>query len=118
MRVALRNRFVRRASALGLLGWCLGDKAWAGDDLPRGADVVTGDISIATDGSDLAITQGTKTGVSWLGDAYAVSLGERDHNVINEGRLSFNASLGFAGEATAQTERGDARFFLSASLNY
>ena len=33
-------------------------------------------------------------------------------------RLQATASVAFAGEATRQTERGDARFFLSASLRY
>ena len=33
-------------------------------------------------------------------------------------RLQASASVAFAGEATRQTERGDARFFLSASLRY
>ena len=34
------------------------------------------------------------------------------------GRLSARASLAFAGKTTAQTERGDARFFISANLRY
>lgn len=33
-------------------------------------------------------------------------------------RLQASASVAFAGEATRQTERGDARFFLSASMRY
>ncbi len=35
-----------------------------------------------------------------------------------DGRFQTSASLAIAGKATAQTERGDARFFISATLQY